>query len=566
MSSATAVSSNGDYQALYDTFHWQVPDQFNIAHACCGRWAQQASRVAIQYEDESGNLGSLTYQALQDGANRLSHVLQALGVSRGERVAVILPQRPETAIVHIACHQLGAIAVPLSTLFGPDALEYRLQDSEAMLAIVDQAGLASLSAIRANCPALQQVIAVDCSGPDLLDWHTAMATAETTFTPATTRAYDPAILLYTSGTTGAPKGVLLPHCTLIGNLPGFVASQNWFPQDGDVFWSPADWAETGGLMDALLPTLYFGKPIIGYRGCFSAETAFYLLEKYRVTNTFLLPNALKMMMQAVPKPRDKYALKLRAIMSSDEAVGETVQDWGQSALGIIINDMFGQTEMNHLVGNSSQRWPAKPGSMGRPYPGHRVALIDDAGVPVKTGEIGEVALHRTDIHGDPDPILFLGYWNNPQATQDKYRGNWCRTGDLALMDEDGYLWYQGRVDDMFQAAGYRIGPTAIENCLVRHRAVANAAVVPKPDAEHCNIVKAYIVLTSGTKRSRSADDKLMTELQTHVRRQLAPCEYPKEIEFIDELPMTTTGKVQHQVLRLLEEERFQQTQAPPSEP
>lgn len=308
-------------------------------------------------------------------------------------------------------------------------------------------------------------------------------------------------------------------------------------------------------MDALLPTLYFGKPIVGYRGRFSAETAFYLLQKYGVTNTFLFPTALKMMMKAVPAPREKFTLKLRAIMSAGEAVGDAVFDWGRSALGVTINEMFGQTEMNYIVGNSAQKWPAKPGSMGRPYPGHRVAVIDEAGQVVKPGETGEVALNRTDIHGDPDPIFFIEYWKNPDATQNKYSGEWCRTGDLASMDEDGYLWYQGRADDMFKAAGYRIGPSEIENCLVKHRAVANAAVVPKPDDERGNIIKAFIVLTPGVKRNRAADDKLIAELQMHVRGKLAPYEYPKEIEFVEELPMTTSGKLQRRVLRLMEEER-----------
>jgi len=328
-----------------------------------------------------------------------------------------------------------------------------------------------------------------------------------------------------------------------------------FPQPGEWFWSPADWAWTGGLWDALMPSLYFGMPIVGYRGRFSADTAFYLLQKYGVTNTFLFPTALKMMMKAHPAPRDKFKLKLRAIMSAGEAVGDAVFHWCEHALGVTPNEMFGQTEMNYIVGNSAQQWPARPGSMGRPYPGHRVAVIDDEGQPVKPGETGEVALNRTDIHGDPDPIFFLGYWKNPEATRDKYTGDWCRTGDLASIDEDGYLWYQGRADDMFKAAGYRIGPSEIENCLVKHPAVANVAVVPKPDAERGNVVKAYIVLTPGTVRGRDADDKLIAELQTHVRGKLAPYEYPKEIEFIDELPMTTTGKVQRRLLRLREQER-----------
>ncbi|RJG06463.1 AMP-binding protein [Noviherbaspirillum cavernae] len=545
------------YDTLYSEFRWQVPASFNIAEACCARWAKDPSRVAIFHEDDAGHTGTLSYAELQIEANRLSNVLRALGVSRGDRIAIILPQRPETAIAHIACYQLGAVAMPMSILFGPDALEYRLQNSEAIVALVDQAGMQNLGEVRHACANLRHIIAIDCNDSDALDWHAALSGASADFQPVATRAIDPAVLIYTSGTTGAPKGALIPHSAIIGNLTGFVASQNWFPREGDVFWSPADWAWTGGLMDALLPSLYFGKPIVGYRGRFSADTAFYLLEKYGVTNTFLFPTALKMMMKAHPAPREKYALKLRAIMSAGEAVGDAVFNWCKSALGVIPNEMFGQTEMNYIVGNSAQQWPAKPGSMGRPYPGHRVAVIDDDGHVVKTGETGEVAVNRHDIHGHPDPVFFIEYWKNPEATRNKFTGDWCRTGDLALVDQDGYLWYQGRADDMFKAAGYRIGPSEIENCLVKHPYVINAAVVPKPDAERGNIVKAFVVLTPGALRSKEADDALIAELQAHVRGKLAPYEYPKEIEFIDELPMTTTGKVQRRILRLIEQEKAQ---------
>ena len=449
--------------------------------------------------------------------------------------------------------------MPMSVLFGPDALEYRLQDSAASLVITDQAGLPNISGIRAHCPALEFVIAVDGKGVNTLDWHDLLKNEPTTFNAVSTQASDPALLIYTSGTTGSPKGALMPQSALLGNLTGFVASQNWFPHDDDVFWSPADWAWTGGLMDALLPALYFGKPIVASRARFSAEHAFTLMEKYCVTNSFLFPTALKIMMKAVPSPRKHYQLKLRAIMSAGEAVGDTVFNWTQSALGVTVNEMFGQTEANYIVGNSAEKWPARPGSMGRPYPGHRVAVINDEGQPVNAGEIGEVALHRNDIHGHPDPVIFLGYWNNAQATTDKYSGDWLRTGDLAQIDADGYLWYRGRADDMFKSAGYRIGPSEIENCLVKHVAVANAAVVPKPDAERGNLIKAFVVLTEGTLRNSTNDAALIAELQQHVRGLLAPYEYPKEIEFIDALPMTTTGKVQRRVLRLLEEERANQT-------
>ena len=445
------------YAELHAGFRWHVPARFNLAEVCCGRWARRRPEaIAIHWEHEGGELADFSYADLQANANRLSNALKRLGVRHGDRVAVVMPQRFETAVAHIALYQLGAIAMPLSMLFGPDALEYRLNDSATRVAIVDESGIANLLAARPACPTLAHVVAVGAAqGQGDLDWRGALARERDRFEPAATRADDAAVLIYTSGTTGPPKGALIPHRALIGNLPGFVASQNWFPQDDAVFWSPADWAWTGGLMDALLPTLYFGRAIVGYQGRFAPETAFALMQRHRVTHTFLFPTALKAMMKAVPNPREAYALHLRAIMSAGEAVGDAVFAYGRDKLGVTVNEMFGQTEMNYIVGNSAQRWPARPGSMGRPYPGHRVAVIDEDGRECPRGTPGDVALHRRDVHGDPDPIFFLGYWNNEAATRAKYTanpdGSWCRTGDMAVMDADGYLWYHGRSDDVFKA-------------------------------------------------------------------------------------------------------------------
>jgi acetyl-CoA synthetase len=445
------------------------------------------------------------------------------------------------------------------------------------VAIVDESAIDALLTARAECPGLEHVIAVGgARGRGNHDWPALLSPEDGHFDAVTTLADDPAVLIYTSGTTGPPKGALIPHRALIGNLSGFVCSQNWFPHvapdplTGDtppaVFWSPADWAWTGGLMDALLPTLYFGREIVAYQGRFAPDRAFDLMERHAVTHTFLFPTALKAMMKSVPAPRERYALELRAIMSAGEAVGDAVFAWCERQLGVTVNEMFGQTEINYIVGNCAQPapdaqgrrpvgWPARPGSMGRAYPGHRVAVVDDQGRECPRGTPGDVAVHRLDVHGEPDPVFFLGYWGNDEATRAKFTGamndSWCRTGDTAVMDEDGYLWYQGRSDDVFKAAGYRIGPSEVENCLVKHPAVANAAVVPKPDAERGAVVKAYVVLAPGVE----GDDALVDALQRHVRGKLAPYEYPKEIEFIDALPMTTTGKVQRRVLRLREEQR-----------
>jgi len=589
------------YRTLYQAFRWHVPREFNIAEVCGRRWAQERSRVAMYFEDGKGNAQSYTYATLQTDANRLSNALVALGVKRGDRVAIVMPQRPETAVAHLAIYQLGAVAMPLSMLFGVDALQYRLRDSGAACAIVDAGGLANVTAARADCPALKHLITVGSAEGDV-DWLDALREHSEHCDAVDTAADDAAVLIYTSGTTGPPKGALIAQRGLIGNLTGFVCSQNWFgfgeeptddrwdrplslgkgergkggvgsgrsPAAGEqntqgVFWSPADWAWTGGLMDALLPTLYFGREIVGYQGRFDPVKAFELIERYRVTHTFLFPTALKAMMKAVPAPRGHYVLHLRAIMSAGEAVGDAVFAYCRDALGVTVNEMFGQTEVNYLVGNCGRSldgrrrpaagWPARAGSMGRPYPGHRIAVIDDDGNECARGTPGDVAVHRRDIHGERDPVFFLGYWHNDAATRAKFTGDpddsWCRTGDTAVMDDDGYLWYQGRSDDMFKAAGYRIGPSEVENCLVKHPAVANAAVVPKPDAERGALVKAFVVLAEGVHGSA----ELVAELQAHVRGKLAPYEYPKEIEFINALPMTTTGKVQRGVLRRLEAQR-----------
>jgi len=585
------------YARLHQAFAWDVPEFFNIAHACCGRWAadpEHAARTAIvcagvgAAPDRPYCYGELHAQAL-----RLTQLLHAQGVRAGDRVALVLPQCFETALAYMAVLHMGAIAVPLSLLFGPEALAFRLHDSGAVVALVDAQALDAVHALRAQCPGLRCVLGVGSvpggsGSPADLHWAQALAgaPAQAPAVPApVTRADDPAILIYTSGTTGNPKGALLPQRALLGNLSGFICSQNWFGFDGGanarsdaVFWSPADWAWTGGLMDALLPTLYFGCTIVAHAARFEPLAALQLMARCGVTHTFLFPTALKAMRRAAPgtaaagrgsgtrrhakcSVQRQYGLRLQALMSAGEALGDAVFAYCEQELGVTPNEMFGQTEINYIVGNCARLWPPKPGSMGMAYPGHRVAVLNEDGTECATDAIGEVALHRLDVHGAPDPIFFLGYWNNDAATRAKYRGDWCLTGDLARRDAQGYLWYQGRADDVFKSSGYRIGPGEIENCLLKHPDVANVAVVPKPDAERGALVKAYVVLSPDA-LARCAGNalalarlhaQLTQELQDQVRGQLAPYEYPKEIAYVDALPMTTTGKVQRRVLRLQEE-------------
>jgi len=527
-----------DFDHLRRTFRWNVPQALNIAAQVCDRHVELADRPALYYENLAGDTAIYSFGQLKSLSNRLANALKGLGVQEQDRVAIILSQRVETALTHLACYKIGAIALPLSILFGPDALSYRLQDSGCVAVVADASQLDILQGLQSDLPDLKHIIGVQC-GDNSLEFWNLLQKASDQCTPASTRAEDPALLIYTSGTTGPPKGALVAHRALLGNLTGFEMSHDFFPQQGDLFWTPADWAWTGGLWDALLPTWYFGKPMLAYEGGkFDPEKACHLMGKYAVRNAFIPPTALKMMRQ-VNRIQEKYGVHLRSVMSAGESVGEELIHWGREALGLTINEMWGQTEFNYLVGNCAAIMKVRPGSMGKPYPGHHVDVIDPHGHVLPPGETGELAA-RVD-----DPVMFLGYWQNPKVTRDKIKEGWFCTGDMGFRDEDGYLWFVGRMDDVISSAGYRIGPGEIENCLIKHPAVLQAAAIGKPDSLRGAIIKAFIVLASGYEPSQA----LKADIQAAVKKRLAAFEYPREIEFIDALPMTTTGKVRRIELR-----------------
>jgi len=492
----------------------------------------------LHLENADGRCYSVSFGELKSRSDRFANALRGLGVSKGDRVAIILPQREETVIAHIAVYKLGAVALPLAVLFGPDAMEYRLGDSGAKVAISDAGHMEMLNDIRPRLPALETIIVCDTSAAGEPFWD-LLGCASEAFAAVNTRSDDPALLIYTSGTTGPPKGALKAHRCLPGNLPGFELSQNFFPLDHDLMWTPADWAWTGGLLDGLLPSLHYGVPVLGYvGGRFDPEQACKLMGKYAVRNAFIPPTAIKMLMQ-VDSPKSKYGLTLRSIMSAGEQVGAEVVRWASEELAVDVNEMWGQTEFNYLVGNCTAVMPVRPGSMGKPYPGHNVEPVDPAGNPMADGEVGELAARRDD------PVFFLGYWQNEEATREKFIGDYWGTGDLGYRDGDGYLWFVGRKDDVISSAGHRIGPGEIEDCLIKHEAVAHAAVVGSPDALRGEVVKAFIILADG----QTASDSLAQSIQQNVKQRLAAHEYPREIEFVDSLPMTTTGKIRRIELR-----------------
>ncbi len=528
------------YDALRDRFAWVVPDRYNIGVDVCDKWADRdPERLALIHKRRDGTVENHSFADLRRLSNRLANALAAQGVVRGDRIGILLPQAPETAVTHIAAYKMGCIAVPLFSLFGVEALEYRLGNCGAKMVVTDAVGAAKIAQIRDRLPELQLVLRIDGAAEGEQDWHALVDAAAEDFTPVDTAADDPAVIIYTSGTTGQPKGALHAHRVLLGHLPGVETSHDLFPQAGDRIWTPADWAWIGGLLDVLLPALHHGVTVVSHRfEKFDGEEAFRLIADFGVRNAFLPPTALKMM-RAVKDPQARWSYSMRSVASGGETLGSELLDWGRQTFGVTINEFYGQTECNMIVSSCAAVMEPKPGIMGRPVPGHDVAVIDGSGQRLGPGQLGLIAVHR------PDPVMFLQYWNNPQATAAKFIGDWLVTGDQGELDADGYIRFVGRDDDVITSAGYRIGPGEIEDCLIGHPAVRMAAVVGVPDPLRTEIVKAFIVLQDGVRPS----DELAAEIQAHVKTRLAAHEYPRAVEFVDSLPMTTTGKIIRRELR-----------------
>ena len=534
------------YEETCRTFHLEVPADYNIGVDICDKWAHQRYRLALVYEDQAGRIEKYTFWDLKRLSNRLANGLVANGIERGDRVGILLPQRPETALSHIAIYKAGAVAIPLFTLFGTDALQYRLANSAARAVITDAANLDKILEIRSELPQLSLIIVTDGQAPDgVIDFWEMTNKGSLAFTPVKTRAEDPALIIYTSGTTGPPKGALHPHRVLLGHLPGVEFPHNFFPREDDFFWTPADWAWIGGLIDVLFPSWHHGIPVLAHRARkFDPEKAFDLIVRHGIRNAFMPPTALKLMRQVV-NPPDRNTFRMRSIGCGGETLGEELLDWGREVMGLTINEFYGQTECNLIVGCCADIMEIRPGSMGRPIPGHNVDIIDHDGNPVGPGVVGEIAVKR------PDPVMFLEYWRNEEATRSKYIGDWLLTGDLAQKDEDGYFWFSGRTDDVITSAGYRIGPAEIEDCLLKHPAVALAAAVGSPDPLRTEIVKAFVVLNT----DQEPGEELENDIKEFVKVRLAAHEYPREVEFVDELPMTATGKIMRRELKKLEIQR-----------
>ncbi|MCF6305142.1 MAG: AMP-binding protein [Rhodobacteraceae bacterium] len=529
------VRKSDTWQAMRDAFRWPQPETYNIAEQICERWARaEPDRLALTCLDADGGTQDYSYIQLSRASSKLANVLAAHGLKRGDRCAVLLPQTLETILTHLACYKLGAIAVPLFTLFGEDGLRYRLQNSGASALVTDGANLHKVLNIRDDLPDLKAVYSIDQPANGVHGFWQELDKAVDTIECAVTRLDDPAFISYTSGTTGPPKGALHGHRVLLGHLPGVECHHNFLPQKGDRLWTPADWAWMGGLTNVMMPALNYGVPLVAHRMAkFDPEHAFWLMEKLAVRNVFLPPTALKLMRQAPVKP-----VALRSVGSGGEALGADLLDWGREKFGTTINEFYGQTECNLVLGNSHTVFAPRDGSTGKAVPGSEVAILDSNGNELPAGAVGEIAIKRGA------PQMFLGYWQQPEKTAEKFSGDWLRTGDEGSCDADGYFHFSARQDDVITSSGYRIGPSEIEDCLAGHGDVSMAAVIGVPDAVRTEIVKAFVVVEAG-----KATDALKAELIKRVRTRISPHVAPREIEFIDALPMTATGKIMRRELK-----------------
>ncbi len=535
----TITKGAENFEDMVAAFSWNIPSLYNIGVDVCDKWSHEPTRVALIHKPPVGENIEYTFADIRRLSNQAANLMLSAGLVRGDRIAVLLPQMPETAVAHVAIYKMGAIAVPLFNLFGADALEYRLADSGARAVVTDLAGAAKLRTIRNRLPDLGIVYTIDGVHADTVGFEDGMSRQSGQFEPVVTSADDPALIIYTSGTTGSAKGALHAHRVLLGHLPGVEISHDCAPQSGDRFWTPADWAWIGGLYDVLMPAWHHGIPVVSHRFAkFDPEAAFQLIDDLGVRNAFLPPTALKMM-RSVPNPRARWRLDMRTIASGGESLGRELLDWGRGTFGLTINEFYGQTECNMVISSCGRLMPARAGRMGKAVPGHRVSIVDADGCVAPDGVSGNIAVER------PDPVMFLRYWNNEAATAGKFVGNWLLTGDLGEMDADGYIRFIGRDDDVITSGGYRIGPGEVEDCLLSHPSVRMAAVIGIPDRLRTEIVKAFIILHDGI----DASETLVTELQNHVKSRLSAHEYPRQIEFVESLPMTATGKIIRRELR-----------------
>jgi len=544
------LQSNGDQWCIV----W--PDTVNIFHITVGKYldANSRNKPAMIFEHADRTVDTLTFADVDDASTNLAAALHHLGYGRGDFIGLHTGQHPDTAIAHMAVCKLGAVAVTLSQLYGPQSLQHALNDCKLKVLLTSEEAWGSLRPDAARLfPHLEHILLRNSAAGEI-DLGAALADNlnAQTFKPDFVGADDPALLMYTSGSTGMPKGILHGHRILAAYTP----SINLFfdlamEQEDAVYWSPSDWAWVGGLLDMLFPAWMAGRPIATSLDRFNADYAYQFMARHKVTHTFLAPTAIKRLAQH-KTPRDQYDLSLGYICTGGEALASETLNWAENSLGVVCNEFYGLTEVNHLIGNCASLYPRIPGSMGRAYPGHSVYLVNSDGEEVADGEVGEIVTLAES------PTRFLGYLNNQEQEDGMRLGKYLRTRDLAVRDDNGYFWYKGRSDDLIKSSGFRIGPAEIEECLLAHASVADVAIVAKPDTDRGSIVKAFVKLRNGEQQG----DAMIESLCNHVRSQLAGYKTPREVEFVEDFVMTSSGKINRRILREAEEKLAQSSSAP----
>jgi len=530
------------YETAHENFSWGIPDGYNIAHDVL-RKHDNPDRTGLYQMYPNGEAEEFTFRDLDVRSGQLASSLKQLSVGFGDRVAVVLSQKPANPLTHLACWKLGAISVPLSVLFGEDALRYRLDHSGARVAVIDSSVRETVADIREDCPDLEHVIEVDgeTGGTDGVRSFAEFSRRDSRVRRlAETKVETPATILYTSGSTGKPKGVLHTHGVWLGQCPGFYM-YNERSVSESVHWTPADWAWVGALGGLVFPAWHYGRPVVGYpMGGFDANEAFEVLEAFDVTNAFIPPTAIRMMME-VDDPSEQYDLELEVIGSGGESLTTEILDWASESLDECrVNEFYGQTEAPLIIADCQDWFPARTGSMGKPAPGHEVAIVDgESGEEVPTGEVGQIAVRRSE-----NPAILQRYWNQPERTAETILGDWHLTGDLGREDEEGYIWFKARDDDLIITSGYRVGPGEVEDSILEHPKIEQVGVIGVPDETRGEIIKAFVQPVDGV----GAASDLREEIRRQVRDNLAKHEYPREIEFVSQLPTTTTGKIQRSKL------------------
>lgn len=535
------------YERARREFAWDLPDEYNPALDCLR--SHDPEETALYYDPPGGRTDVYTFGDLDEQSDRLAAALASLGVSQGDRVAVAIPQKPQNPVTHLANWKLGAVSVPLTVLFGRDALEYRLEDSGAVAAVVDPSVRETVERVQSDCPDLTHVISLD-GGGNTRSFDALCASADAEFDPVESTPATETAIMYTSGSTGPPKGVLHSHALWLGRA---AAAYNYFDQglDDATVWTPADWAWGAALGGTLFATWHYGSPIVARpREGFDPETAFEVLARHGVTHSFMPPTALRHLM-TVENPKERFDLSLSVLAAAGEPLTPEIVEWIDEAFDdVAINEFYGQTELNLVVGNSSRWFETRPESMGKPLPGYDIAVVDpESREPLPRGETGELAVRPDDRR-----VFFDEYWGMPDATADKQldrlpgtdrEGPWFLTGDLVERDADGYLWFVSRTDDVILTRGYRVGPMEVESAVLEHPAVEQVGVVGVPDETIGEAIEAVVQPTA------EPDDpaELRTEIRTLVRERLAEYEYPDRIIFVDSLPTTSTGKIRRASLR-----------------